>query len=68
MTDDPIRRVWEHREGVVAGFTRRYGVKLLVWFEERATGESAFEREQSIKGWERQWKIDPLSRGKPRVA
>jgi putative endonuclease len=58
MTDDLIRRVWEHREGIVAGFTKKYAVQLLVWFEEHPSRESAFERERSIKGWKRQWKID----------
>jgi len=58
MTDDLLQRVWQHREGVVAGFTRQYGVKLLVWFEEHATRESAFAREREIKKWQRQWKID----------
>jgi putative endonuclease len=41
MTDDLVRRVWEHREGVTDGFTKRYGVKSLVWFEEHASRESA---------------------------
>jgi putative endonuclease len=56
MTDDLVRRVWEHREGQVEGFTKKYGVKLLVWFEEHPSRESAFEREQSIKRWKRAWK------------
>ena len=58
MTDDLLRRAWEHREGVVDGFTKKYGVIVLVWFEEHPTRESAFAREQSIKRWKRQWKID----------
>ncbi len=33
MTDDPIKRVWQHRNGIIRGFTHRYGVKLLVWYE-----------------------------------
>jgi putative endonuclease len=41
MTDNLVRRVWEHREGVVAGFTREYGVKMLVWYEVHETRESA---------------------------
>jgi putative endonuclease len=65
MTDDLIRRVWEHREGVIAGFTKRYGVKMLVWFEEHGTRESALERERSIEKWERQWKIDLFQSSNP---
>jgi putative endonuclease len=48
-TDDLARRVWEHRQGVVPGFTRKYGVKTLVWFEAHETRESALSRERQIK-------------------
>ena len=41
MTDDLIRRIWERREGVAAGFTKQYGVKLLIWFEEHPSSASA---------------------------
>ncbi|NVO17653.1 MAG: GIY-YIG nuclease family protein [Rhodoplanes sp.] len=57
MTDDLVRRVWEHRAGVVPGFTRRYGVKILVWYEQHANRESAFLRERQIKKWNRAWKM-----------
>jgi putative endonuclease len=49
MTDDLIRRAWEHRTGVVPGFTRKYGVKLLVWYEVHESRETAFQRERQIK-------------------
>ena len=45
------KRIWEHREGVVRGFTRRYGIKRLVWFEAHETMESAITREKRIKRW-----------------
>jgi putative endonuclease len=57
MTDDLVRRVWQHREGVIAGFTKQYGVKVLVWYEEHSSRESAFERERRMKKWNRSWKI-----------
>jgi putative endonuclease len=55
MTDDLVRRVWEHRAGVVPGFTRRSGVKTLVWYEQHANRDSAFLRERQIKTWNRAW-------------
>lgn len=56
-TNDLSRRALEHREGDVRGFTRRYGVKLLVWYEDHDRVEQAIEREKQIKGWNRAWKI-----------
>ena len=57
MTDDLARRVWEHRTGAYPGFTRRYGVKTLVWFEVHESRDAAFRRERQIKKWNRAWKI-----------
>ena len=58
VTSDLLGRVWLHREKVTGGFTKRYGVKRLVWFEVRETMESAIRREKSIKRWHRSWKIE----------
>jgi putative endonuclease len=58
MTNDLVRRVFEHREGVVAGFTRRHNVKMLVYFEQHDTALAAIQREKNIKHWPRAWKID----------
>jgi putative endonuclease len=58
MTDDLIRRVWEHKNGAVAGFTSRYNVKMLVWYEPHDSRESAFTRERQIKKWNRDWKLN----------
>jgi putative endonuclease len=52
-----VRRVWEHREGAVPGFTSKYGVKSLVWFEPHDDIESAIRREKAIKKWRRAWKL-----------
>ena len=46
MIDDLVRRAWEHRTGVIPGFTKTYGVKLLVWYEVHESREAAFQRER----------------------
>ena len=62
MTDDLVRRVWEHRTGAVPGFTRKYGVKILVWFEQHETREAALMRERQLKKWNRAWKLELIER------
>jgi putative endonuclease len=57
VTSDLVKRVWEHREGVVAGFTREYGCKLLVWYEAYDDLQEARRRELQMKEWKRAWKI-----------
>jgi putative endonuclease len=66
MTSDLARRVWEHKTKVVAGFTARYGVDRLVWFEIHASAEAAIRREKQIKEWRRDWKINLIERDNPR--
>ena len=58
MTGNLLKRVWEHKSGAVPGFTRRYGVKQLVWFEIHVTMEQAIIREKQIKEWQRKWKLE----------
>jgi putative endonuclease len=53
MTDDLARRIWEHQQGIFAGFTKTYGVKILVWFEVHEAREAAFARERQLKKWKR---------------
>jgi putative endonuclease len=53
MTNNLLRRVWEHKKGEVSGFTQRYRVKKLVWFEVHASPTSAIMREKQIKDWRR---------------
>ena len=65
VTSDLTGRIWQHREGVVAGFTRRYGIKRLVWFETHETMESAIVREKRIKRWPREWKYDLIHKDNP---
>src|SRR5690349_14173720 len=57
VTSRLIERVWEHKNDVVRGFTRRYGIHRLVWFEEHGSPESAIRREKQLKEWRRAWKI-----------
>jgi putative endonuclease len=58
VTNNLIRRCYEHREGLVPGFTKRYGIKMLVFYEQHSTAEAAIQREKNIKHWPREWKID----------
>jgi len=66
MTNDLIRRVYEHREGLVDGFTKRHGVKTLVYFEVYHRAEEAIQREKTMKRWPRDWKINQIERDNPR--
>ena len=65
VTNDLARRVSEHREGAVDGFTKRYGLKTLVWFERHATAEQAIVREKKIKRWPRTWKLGLIEQSNP---
>jgi putative endonuclease len=57
MTDNLIGRVWQHKAGVIRGFTQAYGVKTLVWYEVHETREAAITRERQLKKWNRAWKL-----------
>jgi putative endonuclease len=57
VTSSLVHRAWQHREGITDGFTRRYGCKLLVWFELHATMPEAIAREKQIKGGSRAKKL-----------
>ena len=65
VTSDIVKRVWEHRSDVVEGFTKRYSVHTLVWFELHETMESAIRREKAIKGWNRTWKLELIEQSNP---
>ena len=68
MTSDLLKRIWEHKNKAVPGFTRRYGVDQLVWFEAHETTEAALRREKQIKEWKRDWKINLIERENRRWA
>ena len=57
VTSDLARRVWEHREGVIKGFTKKYGLRRLVWTERHEDIQAAIQREKNIKHWSRTWKV-----------
>lgn len=65
VTSELVKRVWEHRSDLVDGFTRRYQVHTLVWFEPHETMLSTIEREKAIKAWRRQWKLDLIQKTNP---
>lgn len=65
VTNDLIRRVYEHRNDFVEGFTRKYGVHRLVYFEPCDDLDSALQREKRIKEWKRKWKIELIETGNP---
>jgi len=57
VTSNLPRRVWEHHEGLVEGFTKRYGLKRLVYYERHEDIGSAIVREKALKTWRRAWKV-----------
>jgi putative endonuclease len=64
-TSDLVRRVWEHKVKAVPGFTAKYGIDRLVWFERHDTLEAAMQREKRIKSWKRAWKIELIEKDNP---
>ncbi len=65
MTSDLVKRIWEHKNGFVEGFTKQHGVKLLVWYEIHENAESAIIREKQIKAWKRDWKLRLIEESNP---
>lgn len=61
VTSDLVRRIWQHREGVYDGFSRRYGIRTLVWYQLHSTMMAAIRREKALKGWSRRRKIALIS-------
>jgi putative endonuclease len=66
VTSNLIARTWQHREHVVEGFTSRYKVTMLVWYELHGTMDSAIQRENKIKKWNRAWKLRLIQEANPR--
>ena len=65
VTSNLPGRIYQHREGLAEGFTKRYGIKRLVWFEMHETMEQAIVREKRIKRWPRAWKCDLIHEANP---
>ncbi len=60
VTNDLVRRVYEHREGLVDGFSKTHGVKMLVFYESHDRALEAIQREKNIKHWPRAWKLKTI--------
>jgi putative endonuclease len=65
VTRNPIQRIWQHKQGRVRGFTKKYGVHLLVYMELHETMLGAIMREKQIKEWKRVWKIELIESMNP---
>jgi putative endonuclease len=65
VTSDLSRRVWEHKEGLTPGFTSRYGVVRLVWYEDYPDISDAIMREKRLKRWRRAWKLRLIEETNP---
>ena len=65
VTSNLAQRIWQHKTGAVDGFTRKYGVAQLVWYEIHENMESAILREKRIKEWKRSWKLDLIESMNP---
>ncbi len=65
VTSDLPKRAWEHKNDVVEGFTKRYSVHCLVYYELHEDMESAIRREKHMKKWNRAWKLEPIEKQNP---
>ncbi len=65
VTSDLVKRVWQHKHDLVEGFTKRYQVHTLVWYELHDSMASAIPREKAIKGWKRRWKLALIEKTNP---
>ena len=65
VTNDLIRRIYQHKNKIIKGFTSRYNVNRLVWYEGYDDPTSAIEREKELKKWRREWKINPIELDNP---
>jgi putative endonuclease len=65
VTNDLIRRVHEHQQGIADGFTKKHNIKMLVWYEQHTVIEQAIIREKQLKKWNRAWKIELVEKENP---
>jgi len=66
VTSDLLKRVWEHKNDMIEGFTKTYRVHNLVWFEQHESMESAMLREKAVKEWKRAWKVELIEELNPK--
>jgi putative endonuclease len=65
VTSDLVKRIWDHKNNLVKGFTKRYNVHNIVWYELHENMNSAIEREKQMKEWKREWKIRLIEESNP---
>jgi putative endonuclease len=65
VTSDLVKRIWDHKNNAVAGFTKRYSIHNLVWYELHESMLSAIEREKKLKEWKRAWKLELIEKENP---
>ena len=65
VTSNLVQRIWQHKNNLAEGFTKKYGIHTLVWFEPHEAMESAIGREKAIKGWRRAWKLAVIEAKNP---
>ena len=65
VTSNLVQRVWQHKNNLVEGFTKRYGTHTLVWYETHDTMSKAIMREKRVKEWKRAWKLEMISAFNP---
>ena len=65
VTGNLVKRIWEHKSDAVEGFTKKYRLHTLVWYESHPTMESAISKEKALKHWERAWKLRLIERENP---
>jgi putative endonuclease len=65
VTSDLVKRIWQHKNNMIEGFTKRYGVHQLVWYELHENMQSAIEQEKRMKEWKRKWKMELIESMNP---
>jgi len=65
VTSELVKRIWEHKNDMVEGFTKRYNIHRLVWYELHESMESAITREKRLKNWNRKWKLELIENSNP---
>ena len=65
VTNNLKRRIYEHKEGIIEGFTKKYNIKQLVYYEDINNIQSALEREKQLKTWKRKWKLELIEKDNP---
>ena len=66
ITSDLVKRIWQHKKGLVDGFTKKYSVKKLVYYEEHEGILNAISREKRLKEWPRKWKLELIEKHNPK--